>query len=123
MPTPATATIDLSLSQSRQGGFLVVRLMNPPAGLESATVYFAGVGYSLTNAGDRWHRIIGLETWTTVGDCPIQVDGPAGAIAAGTLTVHDGGFQFESIELPPSSTGLLTDQAAVQAERDTLAAV
>lgn len=123
VPTPAPGTLDLSLSQARQGGFLVVRLLNPPAGLQSATFYFAGIGYSMTNAGDRWHRIIGLETWTAVGDYPIQVDGPAGVIAAGTLTVFDGGFTYESIELPPSSTDLLTDQAAVQAERDTLNAI
>jgi hypothetical protein len=122
-PTPAPAAIDLSLSQARQGGFLVARLVNPPAGLESATVYFGGAGYTMVNAGDRWYRVIGLSTYTAVGDYPIEMDGPAGVIAAGTLTVFDGGFTYESIELPPSSTDLLGDQAAVQAERDTLNAI
>jgi murein DD-endopeptidase MepM/ murein hydrolase activator NlpD len=100
-----------------------VRLLSPPAGLESATVYFSGVGYSMYDAGDRWYRLIGLETDTPVGGYPIEVDGPSGVIAAGTLTISEGGFQFESIEIPPSSTDLLQDQAAVDAERETLNAI
>jgi hypothetical protein len=100
-----------------------VRLLNPPADLTSATAYFGGAGYTMFDAGDRWHRVIGLETYTPVGDYPIEVDGPAGIVAAGTLTVFDGGFQYESIDLPPSSTDLLQDQAAVDAERATLNAI
>ena len=100
-----------------------MRLLNPPADLTSATAYFGGAGYSMFDAGDRWHRVIGLETYTPVGDYPIEVDGPAGVVAAGTLTVFDGGFQYESIDLPPSSTDLLQDQAAVDAERATLNAI
>jgi len=101
----------------------VARLLNPPPGLASATVYFAGAAYPMFDAGDRWYRIIGLQTYTPVGDYPVEVVGPDGTIAAGALTILDGGFQYESIELPPSSTDLLTDQAAVQAERDTLNAI
>jgi murein DD-endopeptidase MepM/ murein hydrolase activator NlpD len=77
----------------------------------------------MVNAGNHWYRVIGLATSTAVGDYPIEVDGPAGVVAAGTLTISDGGFTYESIELPPSSTDLLTDQTAVQAERDTLNAI
>lgn len=119
-PTPAPASIDLSLSQAKQGGFLVVRLLSPPPGLEAATVYFAGAGYTMFDAGDRWHRLIGLGTSVPAGGYPIEVDGPSGVVAAGTLTVTDGGFQYESIDLPPSSTDLLQDQAAIDAERATL---
>ncbi len=111
------------MSRAKQGGFIVARLMDPPAGLESATAQFGGTAYSMFNAGNHWYALIGLETSAPIGDYPIEVDGPAGAIAAGTLTVTDGGFTYESIELPPSSTDLLTDPAAVQAERDTLTAI
>lgn len=72
------------------------------------------------DAGDRWHRLIGLGTSVPAGGYPIEVDGPSGVVAAGTLTVTDGGFQYESIDLPPSSTDLLQDQAAIDAERATL---
>jgi hypothetical protein len=120
---PPTASLDLSLSQARQGGFLVVRLLDPPADLGNPTAYFAGAGYRMFDAGDRWYRVIGLATYTPVGDYPIEVTGPSGTVAAGVLTVTDGGFQYESIDLPPSSTDLLQDQAAVDAERATLNAI
>jgi murein DD-endopeptidase MepM/ murein hydrolase activator NlpD len=72
-------------------------------------------------SGDRWFAVIGLETWSGVGEYPMQVTSGGTPIALGLLSVNDGGFQYESIELPPSSIGLLSDQAAVDAERATLA--
>ncbi len=120
MPPPG---IDLSLSRARQGGFLVVRLMHPPSGLPSASVSFAGGDYPMLLEGDHWYRVIGLGTDFPVSDQAVAVDGPGGPIASATASIADGGFQFESIELPPSSIGLLNDQAAVQQERDTLAQV
>jgi murein DD-endopeptidase MepM/ murein hydrolase activator NlpD len=44
-------------------------------------------------------------------------------ISQGLLTVGDGGFQYESLELPPSSIDLLNDPAAISTERATLAQV
>ena len=41
-PTPAPASIELSGSQVKQGGFLIVRLMSPPGGLAEVTAYFRG---------------------------------------------------------------------------------
>jgi Peptidase family M23 len=121
-PTPAPApAIDLSLSQSKQGGFLVVRLLNPPAGLAGVTAYFNGAGYPMVGAGDHWYRVIGLATSFGVGSYPIEVSSATAALAGGTLTVNPGGYEFISITLPPSSIGLLQDQAAIANERAILA--
>jgi len=68
-----------------------------------------------------WFTVIGVATDFTVGDHTIEIAGDSGVIAAGLVTINEGGFQYESIELPPSSTDLLNDQAAVAAERETLA--
>ena len=74
-------------------------------------------------SGDRRFAVIGLATSFASGDYPVEVASGDEVLASGVLTVGDGGFQFESIELPPSSIDLLTDQAAVAAERATLAEV
>ena len=121
-PTPAP-TIDLSLSQPRQGGFLIVRLLSPPPGLQAATAFFDGAPYEMAAEGDHWYRIIGLATGVAVGQYPVEVSSSVAALAAGTLTVTDGGFQYESIELPPGSIGLLEDQDAIAQERATLSQV
>jgi murein DD-endopeptidase MepM/ murein hydrolase activator NlpD len=72
---------------------------------------------------DHWFGIVGLPTGIAVGQYAIEVSSSVSALAAATLTVGDGGFQFEDIELPPGSIGLLDDQAAVAQERATLAQV
>jgi len=125
-PTPAPApapAIDLTASQLRQGGFLFVRLLYPPAGLREATVEFNGASYPMLSSSDRWFAVIGLDIYVGVGDYPITAKSGDSVLAAGTLTVSDGGFQYESIELPPSSIDLLSDQNAVANERATLAQV
>jgi len=120
---PPAPAIDLSASYARQGGFLLVRLLNPPAGLGDATVQFNGGSYAMLPSGDRWFAVIGLATDFAIGDYPIDVASGGEVLASGVLSVGDGGFQFESIELPPSSIDLLSDQAAIAAERSTLAEV
>jgi murein DD-endopeptidase MepM/ murein hydrolase activator NlpD len=74
-------------------------------------------------SGDRWFAVIGLGTDFAIGDYPIEVVSGGETVASGLISVGDGGFQFESIVLPPSSIGLLSDQAAINAERATLAEV
>lgn len=127
-PTPApTPTpqphIDLSAGASRQGGFLLVRLLDPPPGLGGANVLFNGGTYPMLSAGDRWYRLIGLSTSIAVGNYPVEVTSASGSLAAATAAVADGGFQKESLTLPPSSIDLLEDPAAVNAEKATLAQV
>ncbi len=76
-------------------------------------------------SGDRLFAVIGLATDFAIGDYPIEITTADGGqlVASGALSVGDGGFQFESIELPPSSIDLLSDEAAIAAERATLAQV
>src|SRR5687767_9255318 len=51
-PTPVLTGPTLSVEGSRlkQGGFLLVRLLAPPAGTGDATAYFTGVGYGMSPA-------------------------------------------------------------------------
>jgi hypothetical protein len=122
-PTPLPRpTIDVSGSHLRQGGFLVARLFNA-TGIGDATVNFNGGSYPMLPSGDRWFAVIGLSTGLGIGDYPIAVNAGGTPLASGVLSVGDGGFQYESLELPPSSIDLLSDQAAINAERTTLANV
>lgn len=121
-PTPAPTEaplgqgIDISGSQPKQGGFLLVRLAAVP-GYTGATAYFTGAGYNMTFTGDRWYAFIGLPTWFTIGGYPIEVWSGDTLLASGYLDVGDGGFTYEDITLPPSSVDLLTDQARIDEER------
>ncbi len=100
-----------------------MRLLYPPVGLSEATLEFNGGSHPMLPSGDRWFAVIGLDIYVGVGDYPVSVKSEDSVLAAGTLTVSDGGFQYESIELPPSSIDLLSDQNAVANERATLAQV
>lgn len=100
----------------------MARLFNA-AGIPEATVSFNGSSYAMLPSGDRWFAVIGLSTGFGIGDYPITAASSGVPIASGVLSVGDGGFAFESLELPPSSIDLLSDQAAINAERATLASV
>jgi murein DD-endopeptidase MepM/ murein hydrolase activator NlpD len=102
---------------------MLVRLVYPPARLSGATVLFNGASYPMLPSGDRWFALVGLATGFGTGEYPVEVTSGGVPISVGLLTVGDGGFQFESLELPSSSIGLLSDQAAINAERATLAEV
>jgi murein DD-endopeptidase MepM/ murein hydrolase activator NlpD len=107
----------------RQGGFLLVRLLNPPPGLEALEIIFNGVSYQMLSAGDHRYGVIGLRTDIPIGEYAVEIESADSSIASGTVSVGEGGFQYESIELPESSTALLSDQAAVDQERQTLARI
>ena len=117
-PTPQpAASIDLTGSQPRQGGFLVVRLLYPPAGLPDATVYLDGVAYPMLSDTGHLYGMIGIPTWFTVGDYPLEVDSSDGSVWSASVSIGDGGFQYENIEVPPQTAALLTDTARIDAER------
>lgn len=117
-PTPAPPpSIDLSSSHPRQGGFLLVRLLHAPPGLPDATALFAERSYTMLPAGDRWYTVIGIATWHAVGGYPVEVTSSAGPIASASVDIGEGGFQFENLQLPPSSSALLSDTARIEAER------
>lgn len=102
---------------------MIVRLLRPPADLPWANVLFAGVPYPMLPIEDRWFAYVPLEQYVATGGYPIEVTSAAGTIASGQVTVADGGFLYEDLELPPSSIDLLSDQEAINEERQTLSAV
>lgn len=75
----------------------------------------------MLQADDPWFAYVPLGQYVPVGGYALEVTSEAGLIASGQVTVAEGGFQFESIKLPPSSIDLLNDQAAIAAERAALA--
>jgi hypothetical protein len=121
-PTPPPS-LDVSLSAPRQGGYAFARLLYAPEGITEASVTLADKSYTMLPSGDRWFAVIGLDTWFGVGDYPMEVTTRGAPIASGLLSVRDGGFAYEEITVTETSIGLLSDQAAVNNERATLAAV
>jgi hypothetical protein len=121
-PTPPPS-LDVSLSAARQGGYVLARLLYAPEGIVAPSVTLNGKAYPMLPSGDRWFSVIGLDTWFGVGDYPMEVTAGGSPVTSGLLSVRDGGFAYESLELPETSIGLLSDQAAVNNERATLAAV
>jgi hypothetical protein len=118
-------------SQPKQGGFLIVRLVNTeplqpvPDSVATATAYVNATGYDMSldeNDGD-WYTYIGLATDATLGDHPVEVWDGDTLLASSSVTVVDGAFDYVSFDLPPSSNDLLVDQAAIDSERDAMASV
>lgn len=117
-PTPIPApSIDVSGSAPRQGGFLVVRLQSPPPELQTAAAYFNGAGYTMLPEGDVWFAYIGLPTWFTTGSYPVEVWTGETLLAAGTLSVDAGGFDFVDVTIPEGPAGLLQDNVRIEEER------
>lgn len=100
-----------------------MRLYNAPSGLPWANAFFNGEPYPMLSSGGVWYAYIGLGQYLSVGGYPLEITSEAGTIASGSVTISEGGFVFEDITLPPSSIDLLQDQAAIDAERATLAQV
>jgi murein DD-endopeptidase MepM/ murein hydrolase activator NlpD len=117
-------TIDLSGSQAKQGGFLIVRLVNTP-GLSAAAAYINGTGYymSYSEASADWYAYIGLDVFLPLGDYALEVwDGNA-FVSSTTASIGDGGFTYESFDVPPAVGELLLDQPRIDAEREQVAAI
>ncbi len=124
-PTPEPApTIDLAGSQPKQGGFLIVRLAGAPSA-NSPSAYINATGYAMSYeaADDDWYAYIGLATDQALGDHPLEVWEGDVLLASASVSIADGAFDYVSFDLPPSSTDLLLDQAAIDAERNTMASV
>ena len=99
-----------------------MRLLAAPE-LDSATVYFTGAGFTMLYDSDVWYSYIGLGTGFTVGDYPIEVWAGDTLLAAGNLSVSDGGFDFVDITIPEGPAGLLEDPAPIEAERQRVEAI
>ncbi|HEU4760174.1 MAG TPA: peptidoglycan DD-metalloendopeptidase family protein [Dehalococcoidia bacterium] len=120
-PTPAP-TVEVAASFPQQGGFLLVRLLDPPPELSQATALFAGGSYAMLPEAGHWYALIGLGTDFPPGDYTVEVDG-SDALGSTTVTVGPGGFAEEYVDLPPETAGLLSDVAAIEEEKRLLANV
>jgi hypothetical protein len=122
---PVVASIDLSGSQPKQGGFLIVRLVNAPQQLVAPMAYVYGKGYDLSPSeadGDPY-TYIGLATDAALGDHPVEVWDGDTMLASTSVMIADGAFDYVSFDVPPDSTALLLDQNAIDAERAEIASI
>ena len=125
-PTPAAppadgASVELSPASVPQGGVFVVRLRNAPPE-PTPVVFFSGVSHAMLLQAQLWWAVIGVAANFPPGQQRVQVS--TGADADGmpilTITVTDGAFPEENIELPPETSQLLTDAPAIEEERQLL---
>jgi murein DD-endopeptidase MepM/ murein hydrolase activator NlpD len=111
---PAPVGVDLSGSQARQGGFLFVRY----GGAATAPLaYFRQLGYTMQQQNGVWYTYIGLPTDTPISTYPLEVWEGNTLLGGTAISVVDGQFTTFEFEVPDSSTDLLTDTSAVEAER------
>jgi hypothetical protein len=113
----------MSGSQPKQGGFLIVRLVNAPPQLVAPMAYVYGKGYDLSlSASDAdLYTYIGLPTDAALGEHPVEVWDGDTMLASTSVTIADGAFDYVAFDLPPDSTALLADQAAINAEAAAMA--
>ncbi len=86
-----------------------------------AYVYAKGYDLSLSQADGDLYTYIGLPTDAALGDHPVEVWDGDTLLASTSVTIADGAFDHVSFDVPPSSTDLLLDQAAVNAEAAAMA--
>jgi hypothetical protein len=115
-PPPPPSGLDLTGSAARQGGFLLARLYGQDA-YDYATLYFTGVAYTMSYETDHWYAYVGLPTYFTLGSNPIEAWSDDTLLASGSLVVFDGGFDYVDLQVEPSDSDLLLDQARIDAER------
>jgi hypothetical protein len=110
--------MDLSGSQTRQGGFVFVRF----GGAASAPMaYFLGIGNTMLQAGGTWYAYIGIPTDTPIGDHPVEVWDGETMLSSGAVSVVDGRFPTFEFDVPQSSTDLLGDTTRIEQERQLVA--
>jgi len=128
-PTPAAVTSDdgsaeLSPASVPQGGVFVVRLRNAPPE-PTPVVLFSGISHAMQLQAQVWWAVIGVAANFPPGQERVQISSDAGADGEPilTITVTDAAFPQENIELPPETSGLLTDAPAIEDERLLLEAL
>ena len=123
-PTPAAPTgdegsLELSPASVPQGGVFVVRLRN--ASVEpTPVVFFSGVSHAMLLQAQLWWAVIGVAADFPPGQQLVQISTDIDGSPILTVTVTDAAFPEENVELPPETSGLLTDAPAIEAERQLL---
>jgi murein DD-endopeptidase MepM/ murein hydrolase activator NlpD len=123
-PTPAAPTGDegsagVSPASVPQGGVFVVRLRN--ASVEpTPVVFFSGVSYAMLLQAQLWWAVIGVAADFPPGQQAVQINTDTDGEPIITIDVTDAAFPEEVVELPPETSGLLTDAPAIETERQLL---
>jgi murein DD-endopeptidase MepM/ murein hydrolase activator NlpD len=114
--------VELSATFVKQGEVFTVSLTNAEPG-GSVTTTFAGLQYPMLWTGDIWWVVIGVAADFVAGQHQVQViENGLMNLPTMVLTVVEAVFPEEFIQLAPEQSQLLTDPAAIEAERQLLAA-
>lgn len=89
----------------------------------SPTLFFAGLPYPMLWDDGIWWAVVGAAADFAPGEYWVQISSNGEGLPNLVLTVVDAGFPEEYIELAPETGQLLTDAAAIEAERQLLASV
>jgi murein DD-endopeptidase MepM/ murein hydrolase activator NlpD len=120
-PTGDGQNVELSPASVPQGGVFVVRLRNAPPE-PTPVVFFSGVSHAMLLQAQLWWAVIGVAANFPPGQERVQISTDAGAdgVPILTITVTDAAFPEENIDLPPETSGLLTDAPAIEQEKQLL---
>ena len=119
-PTPIPPSVALPIAYPKQGGFLLVQLLHPPAGTKEATALFNAGSYPMVPAGDAWSGVIGMATDFPLGDYVVAVTADGVAMGSTPVSIGAGGYPRLTLTVPDESIDLLSDAAKIAAERQTV---
>ena len=115
-PTGDGQNVELAPAAVPQGGVFVVRLRN--ASVEpTPVVFFSGVSHAMLLQAQLWWAVIGVAANFPPGQQAVQISADAEGATILTINVSDAAFPEENIDLPPETSGLLTDTTAIEQER------
>jgi len=123
-PTPIAPaadgpSVELSPAAVKQGDVFVVRLRNAPVE-PTPVVLFSGLSHAMLLEAELWWAVIGVAADFPPGQQRVQVSTGADGLPVLTITVTEGAFPEENVELAPETSQLLTDAPAIEDERQLL---
>jgi len=116
-PTPVPdPVVSLLAAHAQQGGFLVVRLSNPAPGTQAAA-RFNDIDNEMVPDGDGLIAAVGIPTTLPPGDYTLDVLADGLPVESLPVSVVSGGYPYIELTVGQDTFNLLTDQAAIEAER------
>src|SRR3990172_8383277 len=106
-PTPVPPSVALTVAYAKQGGFLLVQLLHPPAGTRGAAAAFAGESYPMVTDGDGWAGVIGMATDFPLGNYSVDVTADGASMASVPVSIAKGGYARLALTVPDESINLL----------------